>query len=177
MDRPAPKIGPSGYPLEPPSLYGALDSLTSWPTLRAVGNLRVLKVSYVALAMIPFVKPIIQSLAAYGLDPSMAARTYFAALSLAVANLIYDISCPSIIKRFESPNDLYERMLGIKLLSAAMYPKDMFEADIEHCVRAYKRAARATPAARFAVALLLATAGILLGLLILERTVSVANLV
>jgi multidrug efflux pump subunit AcrB len=111
-----------------------------WANLRAVGNLRFLKVSYILLVFVPVLTSNNGVTEFLGFAPWVLAVTFFASLFLALANVIYDVGCPAIIKRFESPNDLYERMLQIRELSQKLYPGDGFEASLHHCKEAYKRA-------------------------------------
>ncbi len=74
--------------------------------------------------------------------------TFFSSVSLALANLLYDIRCPAIVKRFASRNDLYSEMLRIKQLSAAIYPDDKFDGSLDHCTKAYSREASSFPWSR-----------------------------
>ena len=48
-----------------------------------------------------------------------------------------------LIKRFLSPNDLYEEMLIIKVLSLQSDRPDAFNATLSHCVESYMNAATA----------------------------------
>jgi hypothetical protein len=112
----------------------------SWRKLRAVGNLRFLKVSYILLVFVPVLATENAVTSFLGFQPWLLAVSFFASLSLAVANAIYDITCPAIVKRFESTADLYERMLQIKQLSQALYPADFYMASVAHCEEAYQKA-------------------------------------
>jgi hypothetical protein len=120
-----------------------------WWRLRAVGNLQVLKISYPLLIFIPLLTTENELTDFIGLEKWLLATAFFANLFLAIANLIYDIWCPAIIKRFDSPNDLYERMLQIKKLSAGLYPLDRFQASLRHCKDAYAAASVRKPLARW----------------------------
>lgn len=110
----------------------------NWWTLRAVGNLYVLKVSYAVLLIAPFLSKHEQLTRFLDMPPWLVATLFLASLFLALANLIYDIWCPIIIKRFPSGNDLYFKMLEIKKLSWWLYPNDNFDASKDHCLTAYK---------------------------------------
>lgn len=114
-----------------------------WKSLRVVGNLVILKVSYVALAILPFATNFIDWLEVLGFTKTQLFCLYFSSLSLALANLLYDVFCPPIIKRFESANDLYRDMLSIKKVSRIVYPNDEFCGEYEHAVTAYDRANKA----------------------------------
>jgi hypothetical protein len=114
-------------------------SIPGWAGLRSVGNLRFLKVSYVLLVFIPVLTTQNALTSFLGFDQWLLAVTFFASLSLAIANVLYDVACPTLVKRFASPNDLYERMLQIAKLSQALYPDDKFSASLQHCKDAYAR--------------------------------------
>lgn len=113
------------------------DGAFNWWRLRPVGNLKALKVSYAVLFLAPLLSQY-DSIARYlGISTGVVTASFFASLFLALANLLYDVFCPTIIKRFDSPNDLYHEMLTIKEKSAALYPADRFDASRAHCMRAY----------------------------------------
>src|SRR5262245_38504155 len=105
----------------------------NWWKLRSVGNLKVLKVSYVVLVVIPLLSHYQKVIDFLGFKPWFLAAVFFGSLFLALANLVYDVACPTIVKRFASGNDLYEKMLSIKEKSAALYPTDTFDASLGHC--------------------------------------------
>ena len=126
--------------------FWGLNGLFNWWSLRSVGNLVVLKVSYPVLALTPFIseyKEISKLLHLYNNPITLAA--FFASLLLALANLLYDVFCPVIIKRFDSPNTLYKEMLDIKIRSLIAYPNAPFDADLDHCNKAYNTFAVARP--------------------------------
>lgn len=118
--------------------------LLNWWKLRSVGNLAVLKISYGALAAAPFLtkfKVIGQALNLY--DDNIVLASFLGGILLGAANLFYDIGCPVIIKRFDSPNVLYKEMLQIKVLSLLGDRPDAFDATLGHCRTAYVREATA----------------------------------
>ena len=121
----------------------------NWWKLRSVGNLWVLKVSYAALIAVPFLAAHNAVPRLLGFEVWFLAAIYFASLFLGLANLLYDIGCPPIVKRFPSPNDLYEKMLEIRARCAALYPNDGFDASLEHCKTAYKDASVSNPTMRY----------------------------
>jgi hypothetical protein len=126
-------------------LWGAT-GVFNWWSLRSVGNLVVLKVSYPVLALTPFIseyKEISKILHIYNNRITLAA--FFASLFLAIANLIYDVFCPVIVKRFDSPNTMYKEMLDIKIRSILGHPSDSFDASLDHCKEAYNAFAVSRP--------------------------------
>ena len=93
-----------------------------------LGNIRFLRVSYAVLVFVPIIIVISVKL------PFSLLIGYFASLFLSVAHMIYQWRCPEIIKRFDSPNDLYRDMLEIKALQKQYLPVDTkFDFDIVHC--------------------------------------------
>ena len=144
-----------------------------WDRLRAVGNLRVLKVSYVVWAVIPFISQQGWLVTAMGLSTWQLAEVYFASIFLAAANLVYDLACPPIVKRFASPNDLYSKMLEMRELSVRLYPEDHFEGSLSHCKNAYNEKRKSAPIPRCACAVLFVAAAGLFGVILLHRTIIV----
>lgn len=56
--------------------------------------------------------------------------------------MVYQGFCPQIIKRFDSPNDLYKDLLHIKALQAQYLPDDKaFSFDISHCREGFEDSA------------------------------------
>jgi hypothetical protein len=126
--------------------FWGINGYFNWWSLRSVGNLVVLKVSYPVLALTPFIseyKQISEFLRLY--NNKIVLSTFFASLALALANLLYDIFCPPIVKRFDSPNTLYKEMLDIKIRAQLAEPADAFDASIDHCKSAYNTFAAAKP--------------------------------
>jgi hypothetical protein len=156
-------------------IWGPRDrGLVNWALLRSVGNVGILKISYLALAATPFLtkfKAIGRYLNLYDTDIILA--TFFAGILLGAANLLYDIKCPVIIKRFDSPNDLYKDMLQIKALQLTTYPNDAFQADYEHCRSAYRRLAVSDRAYGISCAILYGFSALLFLFILLDRIVTV----
>jgi hypothetical protein len=144
----------------------------TWWHLRVLGDIKALKVSYVALAVIPMVAES-RLLSWVGGDKGVLFGVFFGSLSLALANLLYDIFCPVVVKRFASPNDFYHQMLEIRDLSARLYPDDPFRANLEHCKKRYREDATTLPRVRVWCANLFLLSGILWGYVVLNRTWSV----
>src|SRR5437868_14861468 len=89
----------------------------NWWKLRSAGNLYILKISYPVLLAMPLVsryKEISQWLGIYNWTLLV---TFFGSIALAMADLFYDLFCPIIVKRFDSPNTPYKEMLDIKIPS------------------------------------------------------------
>ena len=143
-----------------------------WWHLRSVGSLKALKVSYIALALVPIVVEN-RLLSWIGGDKSVLFCTFFGSLFLALANLLYDTMCPTVIKRFESPNDLYHKMLEIRKLSMESYHGDDFNASKEHCFNKYNTDSKAHPKIRLVCVSLFISSAVLLGYVILNRAVRV----
>ena len=140
-----------------------------WWHLRSVGNLKALKVSYIALALVPVVVEN-RMLSWIGGDKSVLFCTFFGSLFLALANLVYDIMCPTVIKRFESPNDLYQKMLEIRKLSLDTYYGEEFDASKEHCFKKYHSDSRSYPRVRLVCVSLFVSSAVLLGYVVLNRS-------
>jgi len=149
----------------------------NWWKLRAVGNLKLLKVSYVVLGVIPLLSHYDKVVVRLGFKPWFLGAVFFASLFLALANLIYDIACPTIVKRFASPNDLYSEMLAIKEKSQKLYLTDKFDASHEHCISAYTNAANANPGARYLCLALFLSAGFLFAIIFGYRSFLVLEFV
>ena len=106
-------------------------------------------------------------------DKLVLALAYFGSLALALANLVYDLFCPAIIKRFDSPNDMYHAMLKIADLSWNLYPEDSFDGSLKHCVSAYESQSNTLPKWRRICAWFFVLGACLIGLAIAMRSVSV----
>lgn len=128
-----------------PYLWPKWPQQSNWLKLRPVGNLIFLKVSYLAILFVPLIEDNSLLLSIAGTSKVDIVLIYLSSISLAVANLLYDLKCPVVIKRFESPNDLYLKMLEIKDLSEKHYPDDSFNASLEHCKRKFSSDKRADP--------------------------------
>jgi hypothetical protein len=131
----------------------------NWWQLRAVGNLYVLKISYVVLVAIPLLSKHRELAQALGFAPWLMATLFTASFALGLANLVYDIRCPTIVKRFESPNDLYEKMLEVRARAVQLYPHDNFDASLSHCKAAYSSASSSQPLSRWLCSCLFVTSG------------------
>ncbi len=113
-----------------------------WTQMRLLGNIHFLKVSYLVLAGVPLLALIQHQISSrwqvFQNMPLLMQLTYFSSLLLSIAHMLYQGYCPQIIKRFDSPNDLYRDLLQIKALQAQYLPGDRaFAFDIEHCRRGF----------------------------------------
>ena len=117
----------------PPRAYGL-----SWKSLDGFSHIQFLKVSYLVLLLVPFVA-LVQHEAVWlpeGLRrmPLIFRLVYFSSLLLSLANMIYQGWCPPIIKRFDSPNDLYHELLKIKALQSQYLTGDPgLKFSLDHC--------------------------------------------
>jgi hypothetical protein len=99
---------------------------------------------------------------------------YFSSLSLSIAHMIYQGSCPQMIKRFDSPNDLYREMLQIKSLQSQCLPSDSgFCFDINHCRKGFQDSNHANWVARLICGILYSGSIILLIIIAVERSLVV----
>lgn len=146
--------------------------MIKWSSCRTVGNLQILKVSYAALVLAPFMGAFIPELREIGFSTCQILALYFSSLSLAVANVLYDIFCPSVIKRFASPNDLFRDMVSIKDVSSRVYPRtDKFEARYEHAKNGWRSANESRKFANWLVMILFLLASALFLYLIVARSI------
>lgn len=88
--------------------------------------------------------------------------------------MIYQGYCPQIVRRFESPNDLYRDMLEIKALQHQYLSSDTgFTVGIEHCREGFTDANNRHWFARFLCAVFY-WGGVMLAVwVIVERTYTV----
>jgi hypothetical protein len=110
-----------------------------WTTLRGSGEATILKVSYFVLLAVPFLAKL--SLDANpGHFPIYLKLTFFSSLFLSVANLLYVVFCPRLVRRFDSANDLYRTHLEIFGAMRSTGLSDSFDASYQHCVDGFNRA-------------------------------------
>lgn len=139
-----------------------------WSSLRSLGNFALFKVSYVALLVLPWVSRIAEYLQSGGY--TYIGALYFGDLFLALANLVYDIRCPSVIKRWESPDDFYIQMLDVAAKQQQCYPDDEWVGNLEHSKAAYTRLAYSLPTTRALCASLYCVGLTLLSYVLVERS-------
>lgn len=151
----------------------------TWKRLNSVGNVHFLQVSYVVLLGVPIWALIQQkTFGAIFADVPLTLRLgYFSALLLSVAHMIYQGSCPQIIRRFDSPNDLYRDLLQIKALQVQYLPEESsFVFSIEHCRSNFTTLNTSNPVARIICGLFYGGGLFLFGWLVLERSLIVLGL-
>jgi hypothetical protein len=109
-----------------------------WTQMRLLGNIQFFKVSYAVLIAVPLLALLQHYLPslpdAFRNMPLLLRLTYFSALILSCAQMVFQGFCPTIIKRFDSPNDLYRDLLQIKALQVQYLSDDKtFDFGIKHC--------------------------------------------
>lgn len=120
------------------AIWKKLNGILTWKSLDGVSHIQFLKVSYLVLTVVPFVALIQYEFTSLPLQlrhmPPIIRLLYFSSLFLSLAHMMYQGWCPPIIKRFDSPNDLYRALLEIKALQVQYLPTDAkFDFHIEHC--------------------------------------------
>jgi hypothetical protein len=140
QEAPPPEPSPN---IPKPSTATRLPSLR-WTQMRLLGNIQFLKVSYLVLVGVPLLAVVQHLFAAQWPAmkemPLILRLTYFSSLLLSCAHMVYQGFCPQIIKRFDSPNDLYRDLLQIKSLQANYLPDDKaFSFDMDHCRNGFER--------------------------------------
>jgi hypothetical protein len=122
----------------------AVLGLLPWKALDGISHIEFLKISYLVLTLLPFVAVIQYEVTRLPpwlrRMPLIFKLLYFSSLFLSLAHMIYQGFCPPIIKRFDSPNDLYYALLKIKSLQVKVLNTDPgFVFDIEHCRTNFQR--------------------------------------
>ena len=154
-----------------------------WPTwlqLRLLGNIQFFRVSYVVLVGVPLLAvvqhaiPLPEPLQDLRKMPLLLRLGYFSALLLSIAHMLYQGYCPEIIKRFDSPNDLYREMLEIKALQAQYLPRDFeFFFDIKHCRNNFRNISLKYWPARLACGICYLSGVLLFGAIVLTQAIRV----
>ncbi|MGP6088554.1 hypothetical protein [Antarctobacter jejuensis] len=144
----------------------------NWISLKPAGNILLLRVSYFSLLLAPFLTKNGFFSQIAGVSRGDLLILYFSSIFLAAANLLFDIFCPVVIRRFESANDLYLKMLEIKDLSAKHYPRDDFQADLQHCKEKFVRDKRSNPNWGRTCRLLFYMAALGFGMVFVKRAIS-----
>ena len=115
---------------------GACLTWIPWVKFKSLSEIYFLRISYVVLVGVPLLAAIQNTSfgSFFGEVPITLRLGYFSSLLLSLAHMIYQGYCPQIIRRFESPNDLYRDMLEIKALQHQYLPSDTgFTVGIAHC--------------------------------------------
>ncbi len=112
-----------------------------WGRLRFIGSIRVISVmSFLGAGIAAgFSLP---QLAQKNINdilsqPPVIWSFFFFIISLLIANLIFHIYCPPIVKKFESLADFYMHQLQIKKNQMETYPDDPFDASLSHVSKEY----------------------------------------
>lgn len=108
-----------------------------WGRLRFIGNIRNLTVSFVIGFVLAVPDLIGTDVIKYLKNPQLMGALVVFITSIGLAYLFYEFFCPPIIKKFESLADFYEHQLSIKKLQLETYPKDSFEANLQHVAEHY----------------------------------------
>lgn len=154
-------------------------SLPKWKQLSMLGNIQFLRISYAVLIIVPLAASVGSTALSEFFDglPLTMRLGYFASLLLSFAHMLYQGFCPQIIKRFESPNDLYRDMLQIKALQTQYLKEDAeFVFSIAHCRDGFDTANKANWGARLVCGLLYVTGIALVVWIAVERSLVVLNL-
>lgn len=150
-----------------------------WKALQSLERIQFLRVSYIVLVGVPLLAAIQQTaIGSFFQQLPLTLRLgYFASLLLSLAHMIYQGFCPPLIKRFESPNDLYRDLLQIKALQVQYLPADAgFVFHIAHCRESFTDRNLANWGARLACALLYGSGVALVAWVVLERSLIVLGI-
>jgi hypothetical protein len=121
-----------------------------WGRLRFIGNLRVLSVSYIIGAAVALPKLLGQEdILDYLHNPYIIWPLGIFVVGVSLGNLIYELFCPVIIKKFENLPVFYENQLRIKKIQKETYPGDPFNASLLHVGREYIKELGSGAVARF----------------------------
>jgi hypothetical protein len=119
------------------SLYSQTSRL-HWGRLRFIGSLRVLSVSYIIGAAVALPKLLgKQDILSFLHNPYIICPLAIFMVGVSLGNLLYELFCPVIIKKFESLAVFYENQLRIKKIQQETYPNDPFHANLLHVGREY----------------------------------------
>ena len=151
----------------------------TWNALQSLERISFLRVSYVVLVGVPLLASLQQTALGefFGKLPLTLRLGYFASLLLSLAHMIYQGFCPQLIKRFESPNDVYRDLLQIKALQATHLSEDTaFAFDLKHCRDNFTEKNLINWGARLGCALLYGVGIALVAWVALERSLVVLGL-
>jgi hypothetical protein len=139
-----------------------------WTSLRSFGESHILKVSYFSLAAVPLIAKNVIKLGIEGF-PLYLKLIFFSSLLISIGNVFYSVFCPKLIKRFDSPNDMYRANLEIYKLRKITNISDGFTGNYEHCIQGFRKNNHNACWARFTCFICLVGGLLLLFFLILER--------
>lgn len=147
--------------------------ILKWKQLNLLNNIHFLKISYLILIGVPIISLFINT--PFGKlfqgVPLTLKLGYVSSIILSLAHMLYQGFCPNIIKRFDSPNDLYRDMLEIKALQMQYLSEDTdFEFNIIHCREGFDKANNAHDVARLLASLFYYVGVFIFLWIIIERT-------
>jgi|GEM_PF-2288835 len=114
-----------------------------WIKFKSLSEIYFLRISYIVLVGVPLLAAVQKTtFGSFFGEVSITLRLgYLSSLLISLAHMIYQGYCPQIIRRFESPNDLYRDMLEIKALQHQYLPNDTgFTVGIGHCREGFNTA-------------------------------------
>ena len=149
-------------------------SFCKWTSLRAFGESYILKVSYFSLAAVPLIAKNILKLGVVGF-PFYLKLIFFSSLLISVGNILYSVFCPKLIKRFDSPNDMYRANLEIYKLRKIADISDGFTGDFDHCINGFRANNHSAYLARVTCFICLIIGILLVLILTIERSYWVWN--
>ena len=114
-----------------------LTAFCKWTTLRSFGESYILKVSYFSLAAVPLIAKNIIKLGVEGF-PVYLKLIFYSSLLISIGNIFYSVFCPKLIKKFESPNEMYRANLEIYKLRKITNMSDDFTGDYDHSIKGFR---------------------------------------
>ncbi|MCP3882801.1 MAG: hypothetical protein GY701_31055 [Sulfitobacter sp.] len=145
-----------------------------WDQLRTIGGLSALRASYLAILVVPLAAEDNAVTRALGLDAGYRMRlSYFAAVSVLLGKLIYDLRCPPPVRRFESALSMHESMVEVEAQAVALGQTTSVDSRIEVCDEKYSKAVNQHLASRLACSLSFLVSSVLAIIILLERSLTV----
>lgn len=148
----------------------------TWWHLRSVGEVRVLRVSYFAIALIPLLarQDRIQDL--LGLPRYVLALGYFSSCALMVATFIYDVGCPNAVRMFAMPADFFAHSFDLSVKARDGGVRDLPEISYEASIAEYNAMASRSTWLRLTCFVFYTIAAVTFGALLVDRSVRVGLL-
>ena len=142
----------------------------SWWNLRAVGEIRVLRVSYLAIAFVPLLARAEDLIEQLAISKTILAVSYFGSVFLMSSTFLYDAFCPVVVKRFESPNDYFKSLVDLNERSHAAGVRDFALPSHEDAVTKYHAMAGSIAWVRRTCLILYLLGGGCVAFLLLQRS-------
>ena len=120
----------------------------SWWDLRSAGQVRVLKVSYLTILATPMLARQDGLRRWLNLPDYVLALTFISSCSLLVATIVYDVGCPSVIKRYAAPIDFFEAVISVGRLAKEVGVTDFETLSYKRAVDDYEVQASRSPRLR-----------------------------